>query len=110
MWERIWDFCNSPLGVTILAGVILSLLNRVYAAKPAWKKYEGTIIAAVKYAEKTIPDTEANVSFRRLDAAMKYVLGVYEALEHRRASEQVEQSLREGVEIVHAQLEATDTL
>ena len=42
-----WDVINSPAVIALMAGGLLWLLNRLYAAKPAWQAFEGTIIAAV---------------------------------------------------------------
>ena len=105
-----WDVVNSPAGITVMAGGLIWLLNRLYAAKPAWQAFEGTIIAAVKWAEKEIPDDTPNKAFNRLNAALNYVLKVYEQSRGRPADEQTKQSLREGIQIVHAQLEASGNL
>ncbi len=39
--RAVWEFFNSPVGIALVAGVVLWLLNRLYAAKPGWQKYEG---------------------------------------------------------------------
>ena len=36
--EGIWNALNSPAGITAVAGLLLWLLNRLYAKKPAWKQ------------------------------------------------------------------------
>jgi len=105
-----WDVLNSPAGVTVMAGVLLWLLNRLYAAKPAWQAFEGTIIAAVKWAEKEIPDDTPNKSLRRLNAALSYVLRVYAEVQGRPADQKTRHELREGIQIVHAELEASGNL
>jgi hypothetical protein len=88
---------------------VLWLLNRLYAAKPTWQPFEGTIIAAVKWAEKEIPDDTPNKSLVRLNAALNYVVKVYEQARGT-ATEQVKAQLREGIQIVHAELEAAGNL
>ena len=105
-----WDVVNSPAVIALMAGGLLWLLNRLYAAKPAWQAFEGTIIAAVKWAEKEIPDDTPNKAMSRLDAALSYVLKVYEEARGKPADSQTKQELREGIQIVHAELEASGNL
>ena len=105
-----WDVINSPAGITAMAGGLLWLLNRLYAAKPAWQAFEGTIIAAVKWAEKEIPDDTPNKAMGRLDAALDYVLKVYEQARGTPADAKTKQELREGIQIIHAELEASGNL
>ena len=53
-WETIVNVVfvalNSPVGVTMVASGALWLLNKLYAAKPLWQEYEGSIIRAVQWA------------------------------------------------------------
>ena len=105
-----WDVVNSPAVIALMAGGLLWLLNRLYAAKPAWQAFEGTIIAAVKWAEKEIPDDTPNKAFNRLNAALNYVLKVYEEARGKPADAKTKQELREGIQIVHAELEASGNL
>lgn len=105
-----WDVLNSPAGITVMAGGLLWLLNRLYAAKPAWQAFEGTIIAAVKWAEKEIPADTPNKAFNRLNAALNYVLKVYQEARGKSASAETKNDLREGIQIVHAELEASGSL
>ena len=105
-----WNVLNSPAVIALLAGGLLWLLNRVYAARPAWQAFEGTIIAAVKLAEKEIPSDTPNKALSRLDAALNYVLKVYEEARGRPADAKTKAELREGIQIVHAELEASGVL
>ncbi|MFA5265156.1 MAG: hypothetical protein WC378_15140 [Opitutaceae bacterium] len=113
-WETIfttiWSLLNSAMGVAVVAGVVLYILNKVYGKKPDWKKYEGTIIAAVKWAEKQIPDDSPNKAAARLDEALKYVLKIHAEVENRQTTAAELAVLREGIQIVHAELEAKDGL
>ena len=113
-WENVlslvWSVVNSPVGIAAAAGLMLYLLNRLYAAKPAWQQFEGAIISAVKLAEKEIPDDVPNKGLARLNAALQYVLKVYQETEGKRASEKVAADLKEGIQIVHAELEAAGSL
>jgi len=105
-----WDVVNSPAVIALMAGGLLWLLNRLYAAKPAWQAFEGTIIAAVKWAEKEIPDDTPNKAFNRLNAALNYVLKVYEEARGKPADAETKNELREGIQIIHAELEACGNL
>jgi hypothetical protein len=106
----LWTAVNSPFGYMTAAAVLLWLLNRLYAAKPGWAAYEGTIISAVKFAEKEIPDDVPNKGLARLDSALKYVLKVYEEVNGKRATTQTAATLKEGIQIVHDNLQANGTL
>ena len=108
--ETVWAVINSPAGIAAIVGLVLWLLNRLYAAKPAWQKYEGTIIAAVRQAEKAIPDGTPNKSMAKLDNALKYVLSIYENTEGKRPSEAVTAELVEGIRIIHNELEVDGIL
>jgi len=108
--ESVWQVLNSPLGISVVAALVLYGLNRLYAARPAWATYEGTIVSAVKLAEKEIPDDVPNPGLARLDAALRYVLRVYEEIEGRRAPAKTVAALREGIQIKHAELEAAGAL
>jgi len=105
-----WDVVNSPAVIALMAGGLLWLLNRLYVAKPAWQAFEGTIIAAVKWAEKEIPDDTPNKAFNRLNAALNYVLKVYEEARGKPADAETKNELREGIQIIHAELEASGNL
>lgn len=106
----IWDALNSPLGISAVAALVLYGLNRLYAARPEWAKYEGAIISAVKFAEKEIPDDVPNSGLARLDTALRYVLRVYEDATGRKAAPKVVADLKEGIQITHADLEAAGAL
>ena len=113
-WETIlqsvWELLNSPVGIAAIAGMVLWLLNRLYAAKPAWAKYEGTIIAAVRQAEKAIDDNTPNKSMARLNNALQYVLRIYEQVEGKSASDSVKAELAEGIQILHNELQSDGVL
>ena len=108
--ETIWALINSPAGIAAIAGLFLWLLNRLYAAKPAWQKYEGAIISGIKYAEKQIPDDADNKSLARFDEALRYVLKVYQEMNNRTATAKEIAEIKDGISIVHNELEAEGTL
>ncbi|MBN2585008.1 MAG: hypothetical protein JXL80_18245 [Planctomycetes bacterium] len=113
-WESVlslvWSVVNSPVGIAAVAGLVLYILNRVYAAKPALQQYEGAIISAVKLAEKEIPDDTPNKGLARLNCALQYVLKVYQETEGKRASQKVAAELKDGIQVAHAELEAAGNL
>ena len=107
----VWAFLNSAPGVIVVAAVLAYVLGRIYTARPDWRDYEGTIIAAVKYAEKTIPDDVENRSLRRLDEALRYVLKVCAEMNTGSAPSNLDvQRLRDQIQVVHQKLEAAGTL
>jgi len=106
----VWSVLNSPAGIAAMAGILLWALNKLYAAKPTWAQYEGAIISAVRFAEKEIPDDVSNKGMARLDQALKYVLAVFEQVNGRRATATEAASLKEGIQIVHNDLDAQAVL
>ena len=105
----LWTFFNSPLGIAIVAGVLLWILNKKFGPE-LWKKYAGTLVAAVKWAEKQIPDDTENKGAARLDCALKYVLRIHEDMTGRTAKAKEIASFTEGLQIIHADLEGTGSL
>jgi len=110
IWNLVWTALNTPVGITVVAGIFLWLLNRLYAAKPGWASYEGAIISGIKFAEKEIPDGSPNKGLARLDAALKYVLKVHEEANGKRATPKLAAEIKEGIQITHDKLEAAGTL
>jgi len=106
-YEGLWQVLNSPAAITAVAAVALWLLNRLYAKKPLWQQFEGTIISAVKFAEKEIPPDTPNKALARLDIALGYVLSVFENVQGRRAVPEEQNELKEAIQAEHAALEAT---
>jgi hypothetical protein len=106
----LWTLANSPAVIALAAAALLYGLNKLYARKPTWQAFEGTIIAAVKWAEKQIPDDSPNKSLARLNAALGYVIKVYEQARGVSPDPAVTAELREGIQIIHAELEAAGNL
>jgi len=110
MWESVWTFVNSPAAIVAFAGVCLWLLNRLYSKKPLWQQFEGTIIEAVRLAEKAIPDDSENKSIRRFDVALKYVLKVYEEMRGHEPARSEVAELKEGIRLIHNELDTDGVL
>ena len=106
----VWALVNSPVGITTVASVALWVLNKVYAAKPAWQAYEGALIQAVRWAEKEIPDNAEHKYLRRADLALQYALKAYERMNGHRADTRMREQLAQGIEVTHADLEAAGVL
>ena len=107
--EALWAFANSAFGITIVSGIFLFILNRLYTAKPGWAKFEGAIITAIQHAEKSIPDNTESRGAKRLNAALKYVLKVQMEAGKKLSAKKVAE-IREGIQIVHNDLSAKGTL
>lgn len=108
--QAIWAALNSPIGIAAVAAIVLWAINRIYASKPDWKAYEGTIIQAIKFAEAKIPDDTSKPGLARFDYALKYILKIYEANQGKPAPASLVASLREGISLVHNDLESKGTL
>lgn len=104
--HMIWDFVNSPLGITLVTITTSFVLGKIYVKKPKWKayaeKYRPIFVAAVKEAEKRIPDNMKNKNVKRLDCALKLVLEVNGRLN--------EEAAKDAITHVHADLESGDNL
>lgn len=74
----LWAFANSPLGISLVSGVILWLLSKIVTAKPSYLKYynqyRGLFFDAVRHAERTIPDNTQSSAGAKADLALKYLL------------------------------------
>jgi phosphoglycerate-specific signal transduction histidine kinase len=108
--ETLWTVLNSPAVITALAGLLLYGLNKLYLKKSLWQQFEGTVVAAVKLAEKEIPNDVANKSLQRLDTALRYVLKVYEEARGRKATAAEVAQLKDGIQLKHAELESRGTV
>ena len=105
-----WTFLNSPLGITAVAAVVLYLLKRARERYPAWMDWEGSIVEAVKLAEKNIPDDADNKALRRFNDALAYVLRVYQEANGKMPPARQRREIEEGIRLKHAELEATGGL
>ena len=109
IFELIWQFLNSPIGITLVVSAVGSIVAAVYAKKPLWQKYEGVLISAVKMAEKAVPDGSSNTSIARLNEALQYTVDVLEGM-GKKVTEKEQDDLEVGLSIVHDMVEANGTL
>ena len=103
--ETVIEMLNSNTCVALIASLVIYLLNKLYTKKPTWAKYEGTLITAVRAAEKAIPNDADNKSLARLDAALNYVITVFEEVENRKATKVEVAEIKEGIQIIHNKIE-----
>ena len=108
--ETAWTFLNSPIGIMAVVAIVMFAGAKLYAYKPSWRKYEGTIISAIKYAESAIPDDTDNKAVAKFDAALQYVLKIHREVENRAAKPKEVAVLSEGIRILHSSLETDGTL
>ncbi len=108
--SALWAFVNSPVGIAIVGSLVAWLLARLYTTKPTWKTYEGYIVEAVKFAEKSIPDDVENKGLRRADEALKYISGIFSQINSRPPTAKEAKSLEQGINLVHERLEANGNL
>ncbi len=102
--NELWQILNSPAVIAFVAVMVIWLLNRLYAKKPAWKKYEGAIITAIKYAEKQVPDDSTSSGVSKLNTALQYAVNVFEEMQNRRPNSDEVHELKEGIQIKHAEM------
>ena len=102
----ILNALNTPAGIAILVSILTIILNAILKSKPEWAKYEGTILQAVKMAEKAIPADTENKGLKRLDFALEIVIKAFEELKGRKPSTKEIHSLKEGINIKHNEMTA----
>ena len=103
--DKVLEMLNTPIVIAALGALVLYGLNKLYASKPSWQKYEGTIISAIKMAEKNIKDDTTSKGMHRLDEALKFVVKVYESKHGKSPNAKMKEELKEGIQIVHSSLE-----
>jgi hypothetical protein len=102
------EFMNAI--ITAIAGIASFAIARLFTAKPAWKKYEGLLITAVKAAEKIIPDDSTNTSLARADEALRVFADRYTMAYGKLPTDAIVTVARLALPIVHDQIEAEGTL
>ncbi len=102
-YEVVWNFANSPMGVSAVVAILVWSLNKLYAYKPGWEQHEGVIKAGIKYVEKNV--TEGS----KLDEALDYIIKILEA-RGVKVDEKKKLELVEGINLVHHELEVNNQL
>jgi len=96
--------------ITAIAALASFAIAKLFAAKPAWTKYQGLLITAVKMAEKMVPDGSENKSLARADVALKVFADRYTHAYGLFPSADVLAIAKAALPIIHDQVEAEGTL
>lgn len=110
MWETLIRLLDTQAALALIASGVATALVVWMKKKPEIERYNGLLIAACKWAEKTIPDGTANKSMARFDAALKHFIVRYEELTGKTASAALKEAAAVELEVVHDQLEVEGTL
>lgn len=101
----VWEFLQTGTGMMVSGFIILFMLNKIFDAKPSWKKYEGFMIAAIKQAEKWVPDGTGNKGLQKADKALKYFIESYEKAKGKTPSRKLLSDVQNGMPIVHHKID-----
>lgn len=104
-YETIFNLINSPIGWSVAGFIILFTINKIFSAKPAWAKYEGPIISAIKWAEKAIDDKTENAGMAKADKALKFFIQSYTEAKGKKPSAKIIEQVQLGMPIVHDKIE-----
>ncbi|QDU33051.1 hypothetical protein KS4_10920 [Poriferisphaera corsica] len=114
-FEMLTELMDSGVGITLtwLGAVIMLfwLSSKFNPFQEKWKQWEGTIITAIKMAEKEIPDNTPNRGLAKLDTALRYVLKTYSDINRGKPpSAKTTQQIKEGIQIKHSELQRSGEL
>ena len=108
--QMVWDLINSGPGITMIAAILLYLLNKLWAKKPKWKalyeEYEGALISAVKGAERLAE----GAGKEKLEKALELVVEVLERNVGRTATESEKVALTIALGKAHDKLEESGVI
>jgi uncharacterized membrane protein YccC len=94
------------LGMVAVFVTVFWLLNKLDPFNDRWRQWEGSIITAIKRAEKEVSPEIPHAGQIKLNAAMDHVLKDY-ALANggKRPSRRLSRQLRQGIQTKHADLD-----
>lgn len=99
--DALKAFAQSQGFIGVLLAAWAYAAAKLFTRKPKWRvyydQYRGVLIAAVRYAEKAIPDDVEDKSAKRLDAALKYTLQIIGQAD--------QASLSQAVNVVHDEVQ-----
>lgn len=103
-------FINSGLVYMLFTGLLFFFFFALFywlgQSQEKWKLFEGSIITAIKLAEKQIGSDTPNAGVAKLDAALHHVLKDYaEAHRGRKPSRGLVKQIRQGIQIKHNELD-----
>lgn len=113
--DALWSALESSIAFAIIwiatFCLVYLFINKLSPLHAKWQKYEGTIITAIKLAEKAIPNDTPRAGLQRLDAALQFVLKAYaEQNAGESPPTSLVRDLKEGIQIKHAELERLGNL
>jgi hypothetical protein len=83
----------------------------VFTRKPEWRKYEGMIITAIKFAEASIPSSgNENSGLAKARCALDSFVRQYAEHYGQPPTDAVLAAVRAAIPVVHDQLDANGTL
>jgi hypothetical protein len=92
---------GSVLLLSAAAPIIAFLLKTLFLRSAAWRRYEGTIIALIRAAEKAIPDDVGNPGLSRLDFVFREVVQRMERDGAAPKTDAEAQDLRDAISVLH---------
>lgn len=102
-------FLLTGIGWMLLWAALIALLfylaSRFIPWQEKWRQYEGSIITAIRLAEKQIKSDTPNSAMAKLDKALQFVIDAYaEANEGALPSDALVENLRQGIQIKHNEM------
>ena len=94
------------LGMMTVIVSVFWLLSKLDPFQDQWRQWEGSIITAIKLAEKQVPQDAPHAGVTKLNAALDYVLQDYTlANGGKRPPRKLVRQLRQGIQTKHADLD-----
>jgi hypothetical protein len=103
-------FTNSVFGFLLgMASVFVLVfwtLGKIDPFNEKWRQWEGSIITAIKRAEKKVPSETPHAGATKLNTALDHVLKDYaDANGGKKPAKRLRQQLRQGIQTKHAELD-----
>jgi hypothetical protein len=94
------------LATVAVFAIVFWLLNKLDPFQERWRQWEGSIITAIKLAEKQVPKDAPHAGATKLNTALDYVLQDY-ALANggKRPSRKLARQLRQAIQTKHSDLD-----
>ena len=110
IFDAINSILNSAVGIAViwaaLVALFLWLSSEFNPFQEKWRAWEGSIITAIKLAEKEVPDNIPDKGLAKLDAALRFVIQAYaDAHSGKHPSAKLIEHLKQGIQIKHHELD-----
>jgi hypothetical protein len=94
------------LGMASVFVLVFWMLGKIDPFNDKWRQWEGSIITAIKLAEKQVPSETPHAGATKLNTALDHVLKDYaNANGGKKPSKRLAQQLRQGIQTKHADLD-----